>query len=228
MDYPTWEQERIYHANGSLVAGVDEAGRGPLAGPVVAAVAVVRDTALYTRETAELCAEEKRWALVRDSKTLSPKQRMRAAEFVREHFHVATGLCDAQTIDRLNILGATMLAMKKAIAALPRSVRKTLVVLVDGADCISDYSAPQYAIKNGDGCVRTIAAASIIAKTVRDELMMAIHAAYPQYGFDSHKGYGTRAHMEAIARYGVTPHHRRSFKPIRTHVRAARQYGADV
>lgn len=179
------------------VCGIDEAGRGPLAGPVVAA-AVILDPA---RPIAGL----------NDSKKLSEKKRVALAIEIREKA-VAWAVAEAtvEEIDRLNILHATFLAMQRAVAALQVPAEGALV---DGNRC-PKLPIPVEAVVKGDGKIASIAAASILAKTVRDEGMLALHAQYPMYGFDRHMGYPTAAHFAALAAYGASPVHRRSFGPV--------------
>ncbi len=181
-----------------MICGVDEAGRGPLAGPVVAA-AVILDPARPV-------------AGVADSKKLSPRTRQQLAAAIRERALAwAVAEASVEEIDRLNILRATMLAMKRAIDALsPRPVE----VLVDGNRC-PEIDLPVRAIIGGDATEPAISAASILAKTHRDAGMLQLHAAYPQYGFDRHMGYGTAFHLDALRRHGPAPCHRRSFGPVR-------------
>lgn len=180
-----------------LVCGIDEAGRGPLAGPVVAA-AVILDPA---RPIVGL----------NDSKKLSEKKRDALAELIRER---ALAWCVAEAtveeIDRLNILHATMLAMQRAVAGL--SVRPE-GAMVDGNRC-PKLDIPCEAVVKGDGKIASIAAASILAKTARDAGMLELHAQYPHYGFDRHMGYPTEAHCAALAEHGASPVHRRSFGPV--------------
>lgn len=182
---------------GGLVCGIDEAGRGPLAGPVVAA-AVILDPA---RPIAGL----------NDSKKLSERKRAALADLIRQN---ALAWCVAEAsveeIDRLNILQATLLAMQRAVAGL--SVRPESA-LVDGNRC-PRLDTPVEAVVKGDGKIASIAAASILAKTVRDAGMLALHAQYPQYGFDRHMGYPTAAHCAALQAHGASPVHRKSFGPV--------------
>lgn len=180
-----------------LVCGVDEAGRGPLAGPVVAA-AVILDPA---RPIAGL----------NDSKKLSAKKRMALAGLIRERALAwAVAEASVEEIDQLNILHASMLAMQRAVAALQVTPERALI---DGNRCPS-LAMPAEAVVQGDAKVAAIAAASILAKTVRDEGMLVLHAQYPHYGFDRHMGYPTAAHCAALAAHGVSPVHRRSFAPV--------------
>ena len=218
MQELSFEKELACHTEGfSLVVGVDEAGRGPLAGPVVAAAAALRQGTM-NREQGTTDEEEKEWKLIRDSKTLSEKQRDRAFEFVHEQFHVGVGIVHAETSDRINILEATFLAMKSALSELKiqdtrYKIQKT-IVLVDGNMMIPNLSLPQEAVVGGDGIIRSIAAASIIAKVTRDRMMLEYDKEYPTYGFAKHKGYGTKVHMDALRKHGACPIHRMSFKPV--------------
>ena len=180
-----------------LVCGIDEAGRGPLAGTVVAA-AVILD---HLRPIAGL----------NDSKKLSEKKRVALAVLIRERavaWFVASA--SVEEIDRLNILHATMLAMQRAVAGL--SVQP-ISALVDGNRC-PKLDMPCEAIIKGDGKIASIAAASILAKTVRDAEMLSLHEQYPMYGFDRHMGYPTAAHFKALEEHGASPVHRRSFGPV--------------
>jgi ribonuclease HII len=183
---------------GRVVAGVDEVGRGPLAGPVVAA-AVVLDAARPVDGLA-------------DSKVLTPARRERLATLIRERALAwALGRAEAAEIDALDILRASLIAMQRAVVALGITPE---IVLVDGRDRPRlDMSV--YAIVGGDRIVPAISAASIVAKVARDAEMVAAHAEYPAYGFDRHKGYPTRAHREALGRHGPCPLHRRTFSPVR-------------
>ena len=181
-----------------LICGVDEAGRGPLAGPVSAA-AVILDPARPIEGLA-------------DSKKLSEKQRDRLAPLIRARALAwAVAYAEVEEIDRLNILQATLLAMRRAVEAL--SIRPQQV-LVDGLYC-PQTGIPSQAIVKGDSKVAAISAASILAKTARDELMLQLHGRYPQYGFDAHKGYPTAAHLAALREHGVSAVHRKTFKPVR-------------
>lgn len=181
-----------------FVAGVDEAGRGPLAGPVLAA-AVILDPA---RPIAGLA----------DSKKLSAAQRTRLASAIRERaLSWAIAQASVDEIDRINILQASLLAMQRAVAALPLAPDKALI---DGNRCPL-LDCPAQAIVRGDASVAEISAASILAKVARDAILMELHRCYPEYGFDRHKGYPTKAHLAALNQFGVTPEHRRSFSPVR-------------
>lgn len=181
-----------------IICGVDEAGRGPLAGPVSAA-AVILDADNPVEGLA-------------DSKKLSEKQRDRLAPLIRERALAwAVAYADVEEIDRLNILQATLLAMRRAVLALDIQPQR---VLVDGLYC-PQTGIPSQAIVKGDSKVAAISAASILAKTARDEIMLQLHEQYPHYGFAGHKGYPTAAHLAALREYGVSEVHRRSFRPVR-------------
>lgn len=183
---------------GEIVCGVDEAGRGPLAGPVFAA-AVILDPA-------------KPIPGLRDSKKLSEARREALALDIRRDARAwAIAHCTAAEIDELNILRATMLAMRRAIDAL--SIAPTLA-LIDGNRC-PPCAIRCEAIVKGDDKVAEISAASILAKTARDRVLVDLHVAYPQYAFDRHKGYPTALHLERLREHGVTPEHRRSYAPVR-------------
>ncbi|HET6719548.1 MAG TPA: ribonuclease HII [Rhodocyclaceae bacterium] len=186
-----------FDAAAGLVCGIDEAGRGPLAGPVVAA-AVILDPA---RPIAGLNDSKKLSALKRESLALEIRAKAIA-------FCVAEA--SPEEIDRINILQATFLAMQRAVAGL--TVRPQRAV-VDGNRC-PQLPIPVEAVIKGDGKIAAIAAASILAKTVRDHGMLALHAQFPQYGFDRHMGYPTAVHLAALQAHGASPHHRRSFGPV--------------
>ena len=180
-----------------LLAGVDEAGRGPLAGPVVAAAVILDDG--------------KRILGLNDSKVLTPLQRDKLYDKIREKaLCCSVGMASVAEIDELNILHATMLAMQRAVEGLRL---KPVKVLVDGnrlprLDILSE------AIVDGDAKVKSISAASIIAKVTRDRMLLELHEAFPQYGFAAHKGYSTPEHLEALRVHGPCVHHRRHFAPV--------------
>ncbi|MFZ2187629.1 MAG: ribonuclease HII [Candidatus Moraniibacteriota bacterium] len=214
MQEITFEQEKERSLLGhAFVIGVDEAGRGPLAGPVVAAAVCYKDPSFRIPE-----GLGKEFALIRDSKKLSEKQREKMFDFIHEHFHVGVGIVNAETIDRVNILQATFLAMKSAVSQLmkklPREAEERGHLLIDGNQLLPSYSASQEAIISGDNIVKSIAAASIVAKVTRDRMMLEYDTLYPGYGFTAHKGYGTQVHMDALRHLGPCPMHRMSFKPV--------------
>lgn len=181
-----------------LLAGVDEAGRGPWAGPVVAAAVILRP--------------ESRFRGLNDSKKVSPETRERLfAEIQKDSLVHAVAVVDAPVVDEINILQATFLAMRRAVAGL--AVRPDHI-LVDGNRLIPDIRVAQEAVVKGDGKSASIAAASILAKVTRDRIMTSAHEGFPHYGFADHKGYGTPAHQEALKKHGPCPLHRRSFSPV--------------
>ena len=188
----TYEQ----HFSG-LVAGIDEAGRGPLAGPVVAAAVILSAGPLPIG--------------LNDSKKLSPARRTTLAAEIRRHHRFGIGQASVAEIDALNILNATYLAMRRALAALGTPV--PMAVLVDG-NRDPKLGVTTQLIIGGDGLSASIAAASIIAKVTRDQILADMAQECPGYGFERHKGYGTADHLAALARLGPTAHHRRSFAPV--------------
>ena len=189
------EMERELHAKGfGLICGVDEAGRGPLAGPVCAAAVILPPDAEIPG--------------LNDSKKLSEKKReLLFPEIKRLAVAWGVAFASVEEIEEHNILGATMLAMNRAIAALER---KPNLALIDGNQN-RDIKVPSICVVHGDARCAAIAAASILAKVSRDHLMCQLAEQYPQYGFERHKGYGTKAHYEALHKYGPCPAHRPSF-----------------
>ncbi len=177
-----------------IIAGIDEVGRGPLAGPVVA-------TAVILEETEFICE-------INDSKLLSPKKRLAAYREIMKKATVGIGMIDEDVIDSVNIRRATIMAMEEAVINM--GVEPD-ILLIDG-DIKLDLPYHQESIIRGDSKSISIAAASIIAKVFRDSLMRAYHKEYPKYGFDKHKGYGTKMHIKALKIHGPSPIHRKSFK----------------
>ena len=202
LDLPTEPtdrfEKRARRRGAQLIAGVDEAGRGPLAGPVVAA-AVVFEGRRFPEG-------------LDDSKRLGAAERERLYEIILDKAHVSVAVASRARIDRMNILRASLWAMARALAGL---ACRPDHVLVDGRDLPPGLFCPGQAIIGGDGLSVSIAAASIIAKVTRDRLMETMGRAYPDYGFERHMGYGTPHHLEALGRHGACPHHRRSFEPVR-------------
>ncbi len=277
METSTFILEKDFASQGfTHVIGTDEVGRGPLCGPVVACAAMLKYPYCHpelaclpggkqdsrSMSTGELNSwipdqvrNDKRWDLIRDSKKLSEKQREEIFDFIGEHFYVGLGLCDHETIDRINILEASFLAMKKAIQDLlraskfqetknknqtiinnqnsnnnschpelvsgstqiPDQVRndRGCIILVDGNKVIPNLSMEQYAVIGGDKLVKSISAASIVAKVTRDRMMKEFAILYPQYGMEKHMGYGTKVHMQALLEHGPCLIHRKSFKPVK-------------
>ena len=187
MDNPLY----LYDLEYKNVIGVDEAGRGPLAGPVVAAAVILKE---YSEELDE----------INDSKKLTEKKREKLYDIIMKNFDVAVGISTVEEIDKLNILNADFLAMRRALKDL-KSLKneKEYTVLVDGNLKIKEYIGKQLPIVKGDAKSLSIAAASIIAKVTRDRLMKDLANIYPDYSFEKHKGYGTKAHIEAIKDKGA-------------------------
>jgi len=202
-----------------MIIGVDEAGKGPLAGPVVACAAAYKLQIPKNKSQANSkfqILNSKFFSLIRDSKMLSHKQRESLYDFIHEHFYVGVGICDHKTIDRMNILQASFLAMKKALTSLKQNYKNTkCIILIDGSGRIPNFSMEQKAIVRGDKIVKSISAASIIAKVTRDRIMLEMHEEYPQYCFNRHKGYGTKLHMEMLTKHGPCEIHRQSFAPVK-------------
>jgi len=197
------EEKNLFSLGYKLIASLDEAGRGPLAGPVVAACVIL---------PVGFEVGEEKLKLVADSKKINASRREELFSVISEQFRVGIGICDNKTIDKINIFQASFLAMKKALGALKE---KPDFVLLDGGFKIPNYTGEQKNIVKGDRLVFSIAAASIIAKVTRDRLMRKFHGQYPQYGFDQHKGYGTKLHLANLKKYGPCPIHRFSFGPVK-------------
>jgi len=194
LQNPLFYEERFWSRGFSRVAGVDEVGRGPLAGPVVAAAVILRPGTAIPGAG--------------DSKTLSRKMRKALAdEIIMGAAFFALGAASVGEIDRLNILKATRLAMTRALAHLPQSPEH---VVVDGLP-VKGLAWEHDAVVGGDGIVHSIGCASILAKVVRDRLMSTLAVRYPGYGWETNMGYGTAEHRDALVRLGPTPHHRLSF-----------------
>lgn len=183
---------------GTEIIGVDEAGRGPLAGSVVAAAVKLKK---YSEELQE----------INDSKKLTEKKREKLFDIIMENFEVGIGVASAQEIDEINILNATFLAMRRAIEELGKKSSTDILILVDGNFKIREYNGEQEPVIKGDAKSLSIAAASIIAKVTRDRMLVEEGKEYPEYHFEKHKGYGTKAHREALLKHGPTPIHRKTF-----------------
>ena len=198
MQGPTFDFELAAMAKGAThVAGVDEVGRGPLAGPVTAA-AVILDPENIPPGLA-------------DSKTLGPGVRERLAEALKTNAVISVGHASVQEIDRINILQASLLAMSRAVQGLPTPADH---LLIDGKWAPKGLNQPTDCLVKGDTRSLSIAAASIVAKVARDRIMVDLAQQYPGYGWETNAGYPTGAHKSALETLGVTPHHRRSFKPV--------------
>ncbi|KGQ46717.1 ribonuclease HII [Gallibacterium anatis] len=191
------------YPNAKLIAGVDEVGRGPLVGAVVTA-AVILDP-------------ERPITGLADSKKLSEKKRLLLAEEIKEKALAwSLGRAEATEIDQLNILQATMLAMCRAVQGL--HIQPDFV-LIDGNRIPAALNIAAQAVVKGDSLVAEISAASILAKVARDQEMLLLHQKYPQYGFDRHKGYPTKLHLETIEKYGILAEHRQSFAPVKKYIK---------
>ena len=199
IDFDLDKQQK--HPTVKLV-GVDEAGRGPLAGPVCAAACYIPQD-LYNHSLMKQ---------INDSKKLTPKKREKIfEELIKLPIIYCTGFASSEQIDKINILQATFFAMRQA---LTKFNGQNIFVMVDGNRMIPNLKTPQETIVKGDGTSLCIAAASIIAKVCRDRFMDIVAKKYPQYNFEGHKGYGTQSHIEAIKKYGPCPQHRKTFEPI--------------
>ncbi|MEX0649669.1 MAG: ribonuclease HII [Candidatus Andersenbacteria bacterium] len=200
---PTFQyEEQYWNQHITAVAGVDEAGMGALAGPVVAAAVIFKPTAWSQNTT----------SLVRDSKTLSAKRRENLISLI--HYTAsawAVGEATVEEIDRLNIRAASHLAMRRAIDTLSNTPD---LLLIDGTPATPHPAIPATNIIDGDALSISIAAASILAKVHRDRLMQKLDEEFPQYGFAGHKGYGVKTHMDALRSFGASPHHRRTYAPV--------------
>ncbi|MDE4097973.1 ribonuclease HII [Phaeobacter gallaeciensis] len=198
MDQPDYSLEDAARARGSLIiAGVDEVGRGPLAGPVTAAAVIL---------TPECIPEG-----LNDSKKLSPKKRQAVEQAIFDNGVVAIAHATVEEIDSLNILRASHLAMERAVAALDPQPD---YLLIDGNMIPNGLQIPAEAVVKGDGKSLSIAAASIVAKEARDRIMVDLAQQFPGYGWEKNAGYPSKQHRTALEELGVTPHHRRSFKPV--------------
>ena len=185
-------------SKGEIVIGVDEAGRGPLAGNVVAAAAILKK---YSSDLDD----------INDSKKLTEKKREKLFDVIMENFYIGVGEATPEEIDEINILNATFLAMRRALENLKKQCSTDYLVLVDGNFKIREYEGEQEFVIKGDAKSLSIAAASIIAKVTRDREMIEEGKKYPEYKFEKHKGYGTKLHKEKLLELGVLPIHRKSF-----------------
>ena len=196
-------EENLFKRGYENIAGVDEVGRGPLAGPVVAAAVIFSKNKLLSK-LLEIG--------IRDSKLLSPKKREYLSELILEKCHASSiGVVSEETIDEINILEASRLAMRRAVEKLEI---KPDFLLIDGNYTIENYPVSQIAIPKADQYVFSVSAASILAKVTRDRILVGLDEKYPEYGFAQHKGYGTKFHLEILEKIGPCKIHRRSFSPI--------------
>lgn len=204
MIYPdTKLEEKLWKKGHRLVLGIDEAGRGPLAGPVVAGGVVINNLSQIVPK-------------VRDSKKMTEKQRNEAYIEIKKHsLAYAVGMVGPRDIDRMGIQNAVLEAMTTVLEVIERKLGKKVdYIIADGMNILSIKNYKMDKIKQGDTYHYSIAAGSVLAKVTRDKIMRDYHIKYPKYGFDTHVGYGTKKHMEALEKYGVTEIHRRSFGPV--------------
>lgn len=200
------EEEKLYAQNYQYVAGVDEVGRGAWAGSVVAAAIIMKN------EKGKMKNGRRRIYKIRDSKSILAKKRETLFQKIKEQcLDYSIGIVEAEIIDKIGIGVASKLAMKRAISNLKI---KPDFILID-AFKLPEIKIPTKAIKKGDRYCLSIASASIVAKVVRDKMMIQAHQKFPRYGFDKHKGYGTRLHQERLKKYGHCSLHRKSFSPIK-------------
>lgn len=199
---PTLTEEEKVLRQGMVLIGVDEAGRGPLAGPVVAAAVALE------RLSDDLLA-----LAVDDSKVVSPKRRIALFLKLTHHPHIrwSVGMASHTIIDEINVLQASLLAMRDAVGLLYPTLEKRGIAYIDGREIIPGLVLDQRALIGGDATVFSIAAASIIAKVTRDAIMYRYASQYPEYQFDKHKGYGTKLHFDFLKKHGPCPIHRKSF-----------------
>ena len=235
MKYPNFsEEKKLWKQGYQFIVGLDEAGRGPLAGPVVAAAVFIKNTFIKEKHS-DILQNVRMFLGIRDSKTLTEKQREFFYEQLTNHKDIVfgVGIVSEKVIDKVNILEATKLAMQKALENMyhksnGRKIYGTAdFLLIDGNFILhmkhsfaKSFGAPkQKSIIKGDSKVFSITAAGIIAKVTRDRIMRHMHIKYPEYGFDKHKGYGTAAHVIRLQNLGVCKIHRKSFEPVKTLVK---------
>ena len=219
MRYPNFlEEKKLWKKGFKIVAGLDEAGRGPLAGPVVAGVVVIKQKPKKLRKSDLLLIKELSSFGVRDSKKLTSKKREELYKILTSSnlIYWATGRVSEKKIDQINILEATKLAMLKAIEKLKRKNPRLKIsfLVIDGRMSLN-VNIPQKSIVRGDDKVFSVAAASILAKVTRDKIMEKYNKIYPNYGFSENKGYGTAFHFKMIKKHGSCKIHRNSFRPMR-------------
>jgi len=206
------KEKKLWKKGYKFIVGLDEAGRGAIAGPVMAAAITVRSAKLRASQGLKILLKE-----VNDSKKLSPKKREELYQIITNNSRIEWGIGRAGpgVIDRINVLEATKLAMKRAIKNLERKTsRKSKHLILDGNSKI-DLPVPQQSIVKADEKIFSCAMASIIAKVTRDKAMQKYHQKYPHYGFDRHKGYPTKHHKKMLKKQGICKIHRKSFKPVK-------------
>jgi len=209
MVYPNFKEEKkLWNKGIKYVVGIDEAGRGPLAGPVVAGAVIIRKFLISNFE----------FSKINDSKKLSPQKRGEAYKIITKNKNIewGIGIVSEKIIDKINILEATKLAMIKAVKNLKT---KPDFLILDG-NMKLDIKIPQKSIVKADGKVFSVAAASILAKVTRDRIMEKLHKKYPKFRFNIHKGYPTKEHVKMLGKYGFCPIHRKSFWPVKKYCKA--------
>src|SRR3989344_1064605 len=213
---PTFSMELKKLPLFGLIAGVDEAGVAPLAGPVVAAAVILEPSTV-----GQLRSSNKWWYRIRDSKMLTHAARQElATQIIDNCVSFGIGSASVEEIDEINIFHARMLAMKRALSNLKPVPQ---LVLVDGNHSIPNIECKQICVVGGDAQILSIACASILAKVTRDDLLSKLHEEFPEYGFDKHKGYPTKLHYERLKQFGPCPQHRRSFNPVKLLLTTSRQ-----
>jgi ribonuclease HII len=215
----------------AYMVGVDEVGRGALAGPVVACACILRPSGQYQKNSMSRAESQHMWSSIRDSKKISHRKRVELSIFIKKHYVTALGYCSAQEIDKLNIHNASLVAMENAVIEAERLYRRECskgesvfnegIVLIDGKYTLKSYVGAQESIVGGDDIVRCIGAASIIAKVERDTLMDSYSFQYKRYHLSKNKGYGTRQHREALSKLGPTDLHRKTFNPVKKMIQSA-------
>ncbi len=218
MKFPTYKYEREKFLEGfRLVAGCDEVGIAPLAGPVVAATVILDPQSIGKQRS-----KNKWWYRVRDSKTTSEAERDELVKFIYDHcLDFGVGIVSHETIDEINIYQASLLAMKKSLDNLKQLPD---FLFLDGIHKLTTIPIPQQPVIAGDMKLLSISAASIVAKVARDKILHELHQQYPEYGFNRHKGYGTKFHRESLLKYGVTPAHRTTFGFVQLCLKRLRTY----
>jgi ribonuclease HII len=226
MKYPNFEEEKKLWKKGyKCVVGLDEAGRGPLAGPVTAAAVVINPKHEIRNPKQIQNSKVSKFEIrisnlkIRDSKQMSASERENIYKIITRHADISwgVGIVSEKVIDKINILQATKLAMQKALKNLEKKTQADFL-LIDGNFRLDKINISQKSVVKGDQKVFSIAAASIIAKVTRDRLMQKYHKKYPQYGFAKHKGYGTKAHFASLKKFGACKIHRKTFWPVSSYV----------
>ncbi len=210
------EEKKLWRKGYKYVVGIDESGRGPLAGPVVATAVIVRQVSAVNSFGPKKLLEKWQIQGIKDSKKLSPKKRKEFFNFLAANSNIewGTGKVSEKIIDRINILEAAKLAMGKAIGDLEKKLKKKIEFLIIDGNFAINSDIPQKSIIKADEKVFSCVAAGIIAKVVRDKIMLRYDKKYPEYGFAKHKGYGTKLHQETLKKYGPCEIYRKTFRPV--------------